>query len=342
MRLFSRIFLTLAVQAVVVALAVTVVLVAVVEPGPDARTQGLTGLGAIGALLAVLIVAGFVLARRWSHPQAALFEASRAVAQGNYDLAFDENGAHETRGTMRNLGRIARSFDRLETARRTWLVSVSEELRQPIGALGGQLDDIARRETMRGSAELGELSASVKRLAQLADDLHAVALADLGRLPVSFAMVDPTALIHNAIHANGARAKALRVALEPGVLPQATVLVKWDGVRIEQMFSALIESSLRYTPAGGRITLGLESQRSAWRLVVDDSAPGIDVGLAQRLFEPFYRTTATPGESVTTSGLGLATSQAIVEAHHGRITASRSPLGGLRVTVILPAAPPTA
>ncbi|WP_371918567.1 ATP-binding protein, partial [Pseudomonas sp. MPR-R2A2] len=45
---------------------------------------------------------------------------------------------------------------------------------------------------------------------------------------------------------------------------------------------------------------------------------------------------------VTTSGLGLATAQAIVEAHHGRIEAGPSPLGGLRVTVILPATPPTA
>ncbi|PNB52745.1 two-component sensor histidine kinase, partial [Pseudomonas sp. FW305-130] len=80
----------------------------------------------------------------------------------------------------------------------------------------------------------------------------------------------------------------------------------------------------------------------AWRLIIDASAPGVDVGLAQQLFEPFYRTTKLPGESVTTSGLGLATAQAIVEAHHGRIEAGPSPLGGLRVTVILPATPPTA
>ena len=121
-----------------------------------------------------------------------------------------------------------------------------------------------------------------------------------------------------------------------------TVPVKWDGARIEQLFTALIENSLRYTPAGGRIMLGLEGHRNAWRLIIDDSAPGVDTELAQRLFEPFYRSSTEPGESVMTSGLGLATAQAIVEAHHGRIEAGPSPIGGLRITVILPAAPPTA
>lgn len=176
----------------------------------------------------------------------------------------------------------------------------------------------------------------------MAEDLHAVALADLGRLPVTFATVDPVACIHNALWVNRRRAAAQRVSLEAGTLPPTTVPVKWDGARIEQLFVALIENSLRYTPAGGRIALGLESQRGAWRLTIDDSAPGVDVALAQQLFEPFYRTTPQPGESVTTSGLGLATAQAIVEAHHGRIEAGNSPLGGLRVTVTLPPAPPAA
>ena len=118
--------------------------------------------------------------------------------------------------------------------------------------------------------------------------------------------------------------------------------VKWDGERIEQLFGALIASSLRYTPRGGRVIIGLERQREAWRLIVDDNAPGVDVLLAQRLFEPFYRSDTAAGESMIGSGLGLATARAIVEAHHGRITASASPIGGLRVTVILPANPPIA
>ncbi|WP_273746757.1 sensor histidine kinase, partial [Morganella morganii] len=78
--------------------------------------------------------------------------------------------------------------------------------------------------------------------------------------------------------------------------------VKWDGPRIEQLFTALIDNSLHYTPRGGEISLGLEGSRNAWRLIIDDSAPGVDVDLAQRLFEPFYRTAHATGETGTSSG----------------------------------------
>ncbi len=293
------------------------------------------------AIFLLLLVAGYFIATQWSRPQMALFRASRAIAQGDFDVDLTETGPAETQATMRNLGRVARQFNRLESARRTWLVAVSEELRVPVHALGTKLANIVEQVPPGDPDAFAEVTEGVRRLAEMAEDLHAVALADLGRLPVTYNNVDPVALIHNAVWSNSRRAKMQRVSLETGTLPPMTVLVKWDGARIEQLFTALIENSLRYTSAGGRIALGLEGRRDAWRLIIDDSAPGVDVALAQQLFEPFYRTTKAPGESVTTSGLGLATAQAIVEAHHGRIEASNSPLGGLRITVILPAAPPT-
>ena len=306
------------------------------------RDQVVGIVAAMAAILLILLVAGYNIAAAWTRPQRALYRASRAIAQGDYDADVSEEGPAETRATMRNLGRIARSFDRLETARRTWLVNVSEELRKPVQLLGDKLIALHETSPVDDQAAFEDIVGDVQRLSEMAEDLHAVAMADLGRLPVTFATVDPVALIHNAIWTSKRRADAQRVSLEPGQLPPTTVPVKWDGARIEQLFTALIENSLRYTPAGGRIALGLEGQRGAWRLIVDDSAPGVDVDLARELFEPFYRTSLTPGESVTTYGLGLATAQSIVEAHHGRIEASPSPLGGLRVTVILPSAPPTA
>lgn len=306
------------------------------------RDQLVGILAAMAATLLLLLTFGYAIAARWTRPQMALFRASRAIAQGDFDADLTEAGPAETRATMRNLGRIARQFDRLESARRTWLVAVSEELRAPVNALGQALVTLGERHAPADPDAFDDVIERVHRLSEMAEDLHAVALADLGRLPVTFATVDPVAVIHNAIWANSRRAKAQGVALETGKLPPTTVPVKWDGARVEQLFTALIENSLRYTPAGGRIALGLEGQRGAWRLIIDDSAPGVDVALAQHLFEPFYRTTKAPGESVTTSGLGLATAQAIVEAHHGRIEASASPLGGLRITVVLPAVPPTA
>lgn len=298
------------------------------------------GIGAILAgTLAILLAAAYWLAGRWSRPQRELLRLSHEVADGDGDIYFDERGPREIVGTMRNLRRIANRFERIETARRTWLVMIAEELREPIASLGGRLAEL--QEALTAEPEFkAAIESDQNRLARMAEDLHAVALADLGRLPLRFADVDPRALIHNTIYSHAKRAEAAGVRLETSNLPPYTILVKWDAERIEQLFGALIENSMRYVPRGGRIVLGLESQRDAWRLIVDDNAPGIDVGLAQQLFEPFYRANAkeTPGGS----GLSLATARAIVEGHHGRIEASNSPIGGLRITVVLPATPPMA
>jgi two-component system sensor histidine kinase BaeS len=298
------------------------------------------GIGAtLAGILALLLGVAYWLAGRWSKPQRELLRLSHEVADGDGDIYFDERGPREIVGTMRNLRRIANRFERIETARRTWLVMIAEELREPIASLGGRLSEL--QEALTAEPEFkAAIEADQNRLARMAEDLHAVALADLGRLPLRFADVDPRALIHNTIYVHAKRAEAAGVRLETSNLPPYTVLVKWDAERIEQLFGALIENSMRYVPRGGRIVLGLESQRDAWRLIVDDNAPGIDVGLAQQLFEPFYRANAkeTPGGS----GLSLATARAIVEGHHGRIEASNSPIGGLRITVVLPATPPTA
>lgn len=298
------------------------------------------GIGAImGIALILLLGAAHLIARRFTRSQLALYRMSRDIVEGDYDPHVDDDQAPaETAATMRNFARIAQQFDRLETARRTWLVTIADSLRAPTDNLAKHAEALTAIDPPLDTQLLADIEDDRRQFARMADDLHAVALADLGRLPVSFTETDPRALIHNALYENRGPATAKGVDLGTGSLPEYTILVKWDGPRIEQMFSTLIENSLRYTPRGGSIKLGLREHRNAWELIIDDSAPGVDVALAQRLFEPFYRT----GESAAGSGLGLATARAIVEAHHGRIEAGHSPLGGLRVIVTLPAAPPTA
>ena len=146
MRAFATYFWALAGQALVaVALFAVVVLgglqanAGILSAGgaPSATVAQFVGalslmvLGTAAIFFVILLAIGAVLARRWATPQQELANESQLVAQGQYDCDFAESGPRETRTAMRNLGRIARSFDRLEVARRTWLVSVSEELRRP-------------------------------------------------------------------------------------------------------------------------------------------------------------------------------------------------------------------
>ena len=78
-------------------------------------------------------------------------------------------------------------------------------------------------------------------------------------------------------------------------------------------------------------------EQQCWRLYVDDSEPGVAGEVMARLFERFFRVETSRNRASGGAGLGLAICRRIVEAHQGRIAASASPLGGLRVTVELPA-----
>jgi two-component system sensor histidine kinase BaeS len=337
--LFRGIFSALAIQALLIALAVGGLLFLGTHYPAIAGHPAIIAGAAIGTFL-ILLLAAYLLAKRWTLPQLELHRLSRAVADGDEELAFDEIGPPETVATMRNLERTASRFNRLENARRTWLTSISDELKHPAENFGEHFIALCAVQPPLPVALLDAIEEDARRLINIADDLDAVALSDLGRFAVTPAETDARALVHNAVLDHQPRARGLGVELMAAELPDHSILVEWDAPRIAQVTDALIENALRYTPPGGRILIGLESARDAWRLIVDDSAPGVDLGLAQSLFDPFYRSADPSGIAGSASALGLATARAIIEAHHGRVEASSSPLGGLRVTVVLPAKAP--
>jgi two-component system sensor histidine kinase BaeS len=106
--------------------------------------------------------------------------------------------------------------------------------------------------------------------------------------------------------------------------------------RLAQLFTNLLENSLRYTDAGGRLHLQFDAVGTEVRVRFDDTAPGVQPELLPRLFERFFRAEPSRARAHGGSGLGLSICQRIVVAHGGRMEASASPLGGLRMEVYLP------
>jgi two-component system sensor histidine kinase BaeS len=105
---------------------------------------------------------------------------------------------------------------------------------------------------------------------------------------------------------------------------------------MEQVLSNLLDNSLCYTDAPGRIRLTLQQQQERVWLLVDDSEPGVPAADLGRLFDPLYRSDAARGRHRGGSGLGLAICAALVRAHVGRLTAAGSELGGLSILVDMP------
>lgn len=111
-------------------------------------------------------------------------------------------------------------------------------------------------------------------------------------------------------------------------------LLEFDAVLLERVFFNLLENAQKYTPVGSRIEINAAVKDDCAEIAVEDSGPGLPVGMEEQVFEKFTR---GQKESATAGvGLGLAICRAIINAHRGRIWAEKSRLGGARFIFTLP------
>lgn len=287
-------------------------------------------------LLTLLAVAGAVwVGRRWLRPVRDVQHAARRVAQGAFDVRLAPHGNDELADLSRDINAMAASLQQLEASRRRWMAELSHEMRTPLAVLRGEVEALVDGVRPLTPAAMLSLQEEVARVTRLVDDFHQLALSDLRALPCSFAPVQPAGLLQDALARVQPRAQAagLQLALDTTGAPP---LAHWDPQRIGQLLSNLLENSLRYTDAPGRIALHWRPADAGQAvLCIDDSAPGVPAADHARLFEPLYRADASRSRRLGGSGLGLAICRAIARSHGGQIEAGDSPLGGLRVVVTL-------
>lgn len=109
-----------------------------------------------------------------------------------------------------------------------------------------------------------------------------------------------------------------------------------DTLRIKQVIVNLIRNSINYTNSPGVISCTARSNDKGCEIILEDSAPAVPTEEIPRLFERMYRADGTRDKDQSGSGLGLSICKSLVEAHNGKIRASTSQLGGLRVKISLP------
>jgi two-component system, OmpR family, sensor histidine kinase BaeS len=334
-----------------------VVALARLRPGarvPDAvetrflRSQ-YRGILAVAAALLLLALAGaWWIARRWVRPLQAMQDATARIARGEFDVRLQgwqqgEGRSDEIGDLVRNVNRMAEGLQQLEGARRRWLADISHELRTPLAVLRGEIEALVDGVRPLRPEAIVSLREDALRLGKLVDDLHLLAMSDLQSLPCEFDDLDAVLLTRRSALRFQARAAAKGLDLSIETDPLATLPVLWDSTRIEQLLGNVLENSLRYTDAPGRIVLALKSQGHRITIDINDSAPGVPAADLPHLFEPLYRADAARGRHRGGSGLGLAICNAIARSHGGRIEVTASGLGGLCVRIELPAsagAPP--
>ncbi|HJV00090.1 MAG TPA: ATP-binding protein, partial [Burkholderiaceae bacterium] len=290
------------------------------------------------ALIGLAILAAIWLARHLLRPVAALRGVTEKLARGEFAARAPVLSRDELAELALHVNAMAQALEESEQQRRRMLADISHELRTPLTVIRGEIEALLDGIRKADVNALDSLHAEVLRLNQLVDDLHQLALADAGDLQYHWQQLDLAALLRPLLERYRLRAQQAGLTLTAS-LPDMPLVLTGDSGRLTQVCVNLLENSVRYTDSGGRIAVTLAADGAWAQLSVDDSAPGVPVGLLARLFDRLYRADGARGRGG--SGLGLAICKAMVEAHGGSIVALPSPLGGVRMLVRLPIHPPT-
>lgn len=299
------------------------------------QLQASLGMAAL-ALVAAALLAWWV-ARTLLAPVREVARATHQLASGAYGTRVQPRGRGEVAQLAQDFNRLAQALEATEQMRRSTMADVSHELRTPLAVLRGELEAMEDGVRQPSPEALAALKAEVLMLAQLVDDLHELALADIGALSYRKTDLDLVPLLEHELHL------AQRVGAERGIgvaieRPPTPLALHADGSRLRQLLHNLIGNALRHTRAPGQVQVRLAAEGDDAVLDVMDSPPGVADEVLGRLFDRFFRAEGSRGRAGGGSGLGLAICKRIVQAHGGTIEARHSPLGGVWMQVRLPLA----
>jgi two-component system OmpR family sensor kinase len=290
--------------------------------------KGLLIASLVGAALAA--IGSFLLARAIARPVRCVADAARHLAAGMAPEPVAVGGSAELAQLAVAFNEMAEQLHRAREAERTFLLSVSHELKTPLTAIRGYAEGLAE-----GAVTIDEAAATIRReaarLERLVRDLLDLARLNQHEFTVETGPIDLAQVAQEAVARYEQDARAAGVELE--ALGPESAPARGDHDRAVQVISNLVENALRSTPPGGAIRV----RTAPGQVEVEDTGIGLPPEDLPRAFERFYLYERNRAARSLGSGLGLAIVKELTEAMGGSVEV-RSTLGeGTAFVVRLPA-----
>jgi two-component system sensor histidine kinase BaeS len=286
------------------------------------------------ASIVLSALAAVLLANHFRKPIGHLAAGAGRLAMGDFDTRIEHARNDELGDLARAFNKLAERLGEAEGSRRQWVADTSHELRTPLSVLRAQLEAIQDGVRPADSTTVAAMLRQVLALNSLIDDLYALARSDVDGQELDVEEVDAWMVAKECALAFEDRIKAAGLTLLIG--DGTTRTVRADAARLRQVFNNLLENSVRYTSAGGRIAVDAEPGMGYLAIWIEDSAPGVPDEALPRLTERFFRVDNSRSRASGGAGLGLALCERIAVAHDGALRFRHADLGGLRVTLTLP------
>jgi len=286
------------------------------------------------AIVAIVLAAAVSMAvgRRLARPLREIGAAARRIAAGDYASRVPRTGPEEITSLADSFNQMAEAIEAQERMRREFIANAAHELRTPLTNIQGYLealrDDVVRAEP----AAFDSLLEEAQRLVRLSRSLDTLAEGDAAG-PAALVDVDVAASVRAAVEL--AQPSVLAAGLSLAVDVPASLPARADPDGLAQVLSNLLQNAIRYTPAGGAVTVRASARPDDVLVAVVNTGPGIPAEDLPHVFERFYRVEKSRDASRGGAGIGLAIAKQIVEAAGGRVGAE-SGAGSTRFWFTLP------
>ncbi len=286
----------------------------------------------IACLLSLILA--FILARKMSVPLQKLVLAMNRLMKRDYDIRIDYQASDEIGVLAQAFNQLSRSLADNEQSQQQWIADISHELRTPLSTLKGELEALQDGVRQLSIDSIHSLHEDVLRLQKIVDDLHQLSLSDLGAMRYQFDEVPLSSMFNGLFKQHQSQLNGILY----DVIDTGAASVYGDRNRLHQLFSNLLQNSIRYTDKPGSIRVTIYENSNCVNVLWEDSAPGVSSDHLDRIFDRLYREEKSRNRQRGGSGLGLSICKAIVDAHGGHILARSTPLGGIAIHIDLPKA----
>lgn len=289
-----------------------------------------------GPILLLAAVVAFLLSRHFLSPIRKLTAGTRALGSRKFNSRINVQSNDELGQLAEDFNRMAQTLEKYEKMRHQWISDISHELRTPLSVLRGELEAVQDGVREMNRQTLDSLHAEVLHVGKIVNDLHELSLADSGSFSLNKEPIDVLLILKNTLRNFRTRFEKQQIDLQEDLASNAPVRILGDTDRLTQVFSNLLENTLRYANAPGSLRVWTNRAANQLTLYFDDSGPGVPEESLAYLFDRLYRVDKSRSRTQGGSGLGLSICKSIVDNLDGDIRAAKAPSGGLRIEIMFP------
>jgi signal transduction histidine kinase len=291
----------------------------------------------VGLMLFFGLAGGALLSRNMLRRLDSINRTSAEIMAGDFSRRVPLTQSHDEFDALaENLNRMLERTERLMKGMREVVDSVAHDLRTPLNRLRNRLEDTQRRLDPE-SPYLDDIDAAIAETDRLIATFNALLLiaeADSGMTRGTMSAVELSAVVTDVADLYEPLAEEKTIALE--VAPSGVLTVEGNRSLIGQALANLIDNAIKYTPAGGRITVSAAESPKSIDLIVADNGPGIPVEERTRVLERFVRLEKSRNSPGTGLGLSLV---AAVARMHGATLSLGDNTPGLKAVISFPRTP---